>query len=68
MEDILPDVDYKGGYTLRGREFIADGRKDASAKIIIKKNGKNILVANSSRFSIKNKCNLFILYICKNLF
>ena len=27
MEDILPDVDYKGGYTLRGREFI-DGRKD----------------------------------------
>lgn len=53
MEDVLPDVDYKGGYTLRGREFIADGRKDASAKIIVKKNGKNILVANSSRFSIK---------------
>ena len=53
IENILPDVDYKGGYTLRGREFIADGRKDASAKIIIKKNGKNILVANSSRFSIK---------------
>ena len=53
MEDILPDVDYKGGYTLRGREFIADGRKDASAKIIVKKNGQNILVANSSRFSIK---------------
>ncbi|MAO72438.1 MAG: hypothetical protein CMD02_08045 [Flavobacteriales bacterium] len=53
IEDILPNVDYKGGYTLRGREFIADGRKDASAKIIIKKNGKNILVANSSMFSIK---------------
>ena len=51
----MPDVDYKGGYTLRGREFIADGRKDISAKIIIKKNGKNILVANSSRFSIKKR-------------
>ena len=53
MADILPDVDYKGGYTLRGKDFIADGRGDASARIILKKNGKNILVANSSRFSIK---------------
>ena len=35
IEDILPNVDYKGGYTLRGREFVADGRKDG-AKIIIK--------------------------------
>ena len=45
MKNILPDVDYKGGYTLRGREFIADGRKDVLLKIIIKKNGKNILVS-----------------------
>ena len=54
INDILPDVDYKGGYTLRGKEFIADGRDDESAKIILKKNNENILVANSKRFSIKN--------------
>ena len=35
--DILNDVDYKGGYTLRGSDFIADGRSNASARIIIKR-------------------------------
>jgi len=53
LYNILPDVDYKGGYTLRGKDFIADGIGDASARIIINKNGKKILVANSARFSIK---------------
>jgi hypothetical protein len=53
LDNILPDVDYKGGYTLKGKDFITDGRKDASARIIIKKDGKEILVANSSRFSIR---------------
>lgn len=52
IKNIVPDVDYRGGYTLRGENFIADGRGDASARIVLKKNGKDILVANSSRFSI----------------
>ncbi|MEJ6749235.1 MAG: hypothetical protein QNK60_04835, partial [Flavobacteriales bacterium] len=52
INNILPDVDYKGGYTLRGRDFIADGRGDASARMVIKKNGKEVLVASSTRFSI----------------
>ena len=54
LKNILPDVDYKGGYTLRGKDFIA-GVKDGSAKIIIKKKEKKILIVNSSRFNIKNK-------------
>ena len=52
INNILPDVDYKGGYTLRGRDFIADGRGDASARMVIKKNGKEVLVASSTKFSI----------------
>ena len=39
---------------MRGKEFVADGRDDESAKIILKKNNENILVANSRRFTIKN--------------
>lgn len=54
INNIVPDVDYKGGYTLRGSEFIADGRGNASAKIIVKNGDDKILIANSSRFSIKN--------------
>lgn len=54
LSNILPDVDYMGGYTLRGNDFIADGRKDASARMIIRRNNKEILVANAERFSIKD--------------
>ena len=54
LDDIFPDVDYKGGYVFKGKEFIADGGDDASARILIKKNGKVILIANANRFSIKD--------------
>ena len=53
--DILKDIDYVGGYTLKGSTFVADGRDDASARIIIRNNDKKILSASSSRFSIKNR-------------
>ena len=54
INDILSDVDYRGGYTLQGSEFISDGSKNGLAQIIFKKEGKDIFIANSSRFSIKD--------------
>lgn len=52
LTEIFPDVDYKGGYILKGKEFIADGGDYAEAKIILKRNGKPIIIANANRFSI----------------
>ena len=50
IKDIYPNVDYKGGYKLQGKEFIADGGNYAQAKIIFNKNGKIIFVANANKF------------------
>jgi hypothetical protein len=56
ISEIFPDVDYKGGYILKGKEFIADGGDYAEARIILKKENKPIIIANANRFSItKNK-------------
>jgi len=54
IAEIFPDVDYKGGYILKGKEFIADGGDYAEAEIILKRNGKPIIIANANRFSIGN--------------
>ena len=56
ISEIFSDVDYKGGYILKGKEFIADGGDYAEARIILKKENKPIIIANANRFSItKNK-------------
>tara|TARA_B100000902_G_scaffold149523_1_gene146050 strand:- start:594 stop:5042 length:4449 start_codon:yes stop_codon:yes gene_type:complete len=51
IDNILPNIYYKGGYSLRGNKFIADGREDASACIIFKSEGKEILVASAISFN-----------------
>ena len=40
--------------TTKGKEFIADGGNYAEARIILKRNGKPIIIANANRFSIGN--------------
>ena len=52
LKEIFPNVDYKGGYKLQGKEFIADGGDYAEARIIFNRNGKPVFVANAKRFSI----------------
>ena len=52
LKEILPNIDYRGGYKLQGSEFVADGGKYADAKIVFKKAGKDIFIANARRFSI----------------
>ncbi|MEE2699987.1 MAG: hypothetical protein VYD71_01315 [Bacteroidota bacterium] len=54
ISEIFPDVDYKGGYILKGKEFIADGGDYAEARIILKKQGKPIIIANANSFNISN--------------
>jgi hypothetical protein len=52
LEEIFPNIDYRGGYKLQGKEFVADGGKYAEANIIFKRNGKDVFIANANRFSI----------------
>jgi len=52
IKEIFPNVDYKGGYKMQGKEFIADGGDYAKARIIFKRNGLPVFVANANRFSL----------------
>ena len=52
LKDIFPNIDYKGGYKLVGKNFIADGGDLAKARIIFKKNGKDLFIANSKKFTL----------------
>ena len=52
LNDIFPNIDYRGGYKLQGKEFVADGGNYAEAKIVFKRNGKDVFIANANRFSI----------------
>ena len=38
---------------MQGKEFIADGGKYAEAKIVFKRDGKDVFIANANRFSLK---------------
>ena len=53
LKDIFPNVDYRGGYKMQGKEFIADGGKYAEAKIVFKRDGRDVFIANANRFSLK---------------
>jgi len=52
LKEIFPNVDYKGGYKMQGKDFIADGGEYAQARIIFKRNGLPVFVANANRFSL----------------
>ena len=54
LKQIFPNIDYKGGYKMNGKEFIADGGEYDEARIIFKRNGIPVFVANANRFSIGN--------------
>ena len=50
IQNIYPEIDYKGGYKLQGTNFIADGGKYADARLIFNNKGKKIFVANANKF------------------
>ena len=52
MKEIFSNIDYRGGYKIQGKKFVADGGDYAQAKIVFKKDEKDILVANANRFII----------------
>ena len=54
LKDIFDNVDYIGGYKMRGKDFVADGGDYAEANIVFKRNGKEVFIANAKKFSINS--------------
>ena len=52
FKNIFDNIDYRGGYILQGNEFVADGGKNAEARIVFRRDAKDIFVVNSSKFNI----------------
>ena len=54
LKEIFQNIDYRGGYKIQGKEFVAEGGKYAEAKIVFKRNGRDVFIANANRFSISS--------------
>lgn len=50
IKDIVPGLDYEGGFSVQGRSFIGSGVKDTPAKLKIVKNDSLSFVANATAF------------------
>ena len=56
IKNIFPNIDYRGGYVLEGKEFCCfDGGVNAEAKIVFKRNDDDIFIANAKRFNIDDE-------------
>jgi len=53
IKEIYTDVDYLGGYALKGRNMIGSAEGDNKAYFIFKHNGKKFVYAGSNTFVIK---------------
>lgn len=52
IPDIAKDVDYDGGFSMRGPKFIGSGSKEEDALLIFKREGKKFLVVGSKSIGI----------------
>ncbi len=51
IKNVFKDVDYQGGYTLKGANIIGSGTKENKAYFIFKRNGKPFVWAGAESFS-----------------
>lgn len=52
LKNIVPGMDYEGGFSIMGRSFIGSGTKEEPAKMTVKKNDTIKLIAYSRAFYI----------------
>lgn len=55
INGLTENVDYDGGFFMRGGKFIGSGSKEQDAYLIFKRNDKPFLIAASKSFSISNE-------------
>jgi hypothetical protein len=52
VKNIYPDVDYDGGFGMRGPKFVGSGTAGSPAKIIFKRNGAKLLEISARSFGM----------------
>lgn len=52
INNIMPDMDYDGGFALQGADLVGLGAPNSPARLTIKRNGKPFILAESQRFTI----------------
>jgi len=55
IDNIFPDVDYEGGFTMKGAKLYGSGDKDTDAYLTFKREGKPFIVAGAMNFVIAKK-------------
>lgn len=55
LEDVLPGVDYQGGFSYYGNRFIAKSITDEYSRLTFKREGKPFMVFRSKTFSISKE-------------
>jgi hypothetical protein len=55
IKNIHPDVDYDGGFSLRGADFVGVGAANEPAKMVIHKGGKPFVHLSSQLFVVNSK-------------
>jgi len=47
IKNIVPDVDYRGGFSIVGNKIVGSGNKESDAQIFFYRNKKPMLTASS---------------------
>ena len=55
VQELLPDVDYKGGYSVVGGKIFASGTDDIPAEFDFKYEGKPLVIVRSPRFYLRKE-------------
>ena len=55
LEDVVPGVDYQGGFSYYGNRFIAKSINDEYSRLIFKREGRPFMVFKSKTFSISKE-------------
>ncbi|MGE0568399.1 MAG: hypothetical protein AB7O73_10660 [Bacteroidia bacterium] len=52
VKDIYPDIDYEGGFAMRGAKFVGSGSAASPARLVIKYENKRFMEISSSSFGM----------------
>ncbi|REJ83529.1 MAG: hypothetical protein DWQ44_03470 [Bacteroidetes bacterium] len=55
IKNIVPDLDYSGGFSMVGNKMVGSGNDDENAKLLIKREGKPFLLAASRGFVVRKE-------------
>jgi hypothetical protein len=53
IKNIVPDINYRGGFSMNGNKMIGSGNSDEDAELIINREGKPFLIASARGFVIR---------------